>query len=99
MTNLRDHLFALLTENTDGCVVNGPTGSARLPGNVHVSFPGCEGDSLLMIARRERYRVFQWFGLYCRRGPGVSCADRDGCVHCAGPQFAAILTGALDDPR
>ena len=22
---------------------------ARLPGNVHVSFPGCEGDSLLML--------------------------------------------------
>ena len=49
VTNLRDHLFAVLTENTDDCVVNGPTGSARLPGNVHVSFPGCEGDSLLML--------------------------------------------------
>lgn len=24
-------------------------GSARLPGNVHLSFPGCEGDSLLML--------------------------------------------------
>ena len=49
VTNLRDQLFAVLTENTDDCVVNGPTGSARLPGNVHVSFPGCEGDSLLML--------------------------------------------------
>jgi cysteine desulfurase len=33
-------------------VVNGDLGigeSDRLPGNVHVSFPGCEGDLLLML--------------------------------------------------
>ena len=37
-------------------VLNGPGpdstpgwDEARLPGNVHVSFPGCEGDSLLML--------------------------------------------------
>jgi cysteine desulfurase len=47
---LRERLFAALTENTTDCVINGPTGAAaRLPGNVHVSFPGCEGDSLLML--------------------------------------------------
>ncbi|GAB2646688.1 cysteine desulfurase family protein [Gordonia jinhuaensis] len=32
-----------------GAVVNGPAGGPRLPGIVHVSFPGCEGDSLLML--------------------------------------------------
>jgi cysteine desulfurase len=46
---LRDRLFAVLIENTDDCVINGPGGASRLPGNVHVSFPGCEGDSLLML--------------------------------------------------
>src|SRR5262249_33836413 len=31
-------------------VLNGPPpGPARLPGNVHFSFPGCEGDALLML--------------------------------------------------
>jgi cysteine desulfurase len=46
---LRERLFDVLTANTADCVINGPTGAARLPGNVHVSFPGCEGDSLLML--------------------------------------------------
>jgi len=26
-----------------------PDASGRLPGNVHLSFPGCEGDSLLFL--------------------------------------------------
>ena len=29
--------------------LNGATGDARLPGNAHFTFPGCEGDSLLML--------------------------------------------------
>ncbi|PYE15588.1 cysteine desulfurase [Williamsia limnetica] len=46
---LRDRLFDVLMRSTDDCVINGPLGDDRLPGNVHVSFPGCEGDSLLML--------------------------------------------------
>jgi cysteine desulfurase len=30
-------------------VLNGPAGRHRLPGNAHFSFPGCEGDSLLLL--------------------------------------------------
>jgi cysteine desulfurase len=30
-------------------VLNGPSGHGRLPGNAHFIFPGCEGDSLLML--------------------------------------------------
>jgi cysteine desulfurase len=30
-------------------VLNGATGTGRLPGNAHFSFPGCEGDSLLLL--------------------------------------------------
>lgn len=29
--------------------LNGSVGAGRLPGNVHFSFPGCEGDSLLLL--------------------------------------------------
>ncbi|WP_188489908.1 cysteine desulfurase family protein [Williamsia phyllosphaerae] len=45
---LRDRLLGALMD-TEGCIVNGPLGSRRLPGNAHVSFIGCEGDSLLML--------------------------------------------------
>lgn len=29
--------------------MNGPVGALRLPGNAHVTFGDCEGDSLLML--------------------------------------------------
>ena len=49
LAELRDRLiegvFRILPES----VLNGPTGSDRLPGNAHFTFPGCEGDSLLML--------------------------------------------------
>lgn len=46
---LRDRLFEVLAESSTECVINGAVGADRLPGNAHVSFPGCEGDSLLML--------------------------------------------------
>ncbi|MDP9118603.1 MAG: cysteine desulfurase [Actinomycetota bacterium] len=45
---LRDALVAGVLEVVPDAVVNGhPT--ERLPGIAHLSFPGCEGDSLLML--------------------------------------------------
>ena len=54
-----EHLLALRTSLVQGiraavpdAVINGDLGSGpdeRLPGNVHVSFPGCEGDLMLML--------------------------------------------------
>ncbi|MBM9459274.1 cysteine desulfurase [Nocardioides sp. zg-536] len=45
---LRDRLVDVVRREVPDVVVNGsPTD--RLPGNVHLSFPGCEGDSLLML--------------------------------------------------
>jgi cysteine desulfurase len=54
-----EHLRALQTRLIEGisavvpdAILNGPQGpeiSSRLPANVHFSFPGCEGDSLLML--------------------------------------------------
>jgi cysteine desulfurase len=45
---LRDRLVAGVLEAVPTAVANGdPT--RRLPGNAHLTFPGCEGDSLLML--------------------------------------------------
>jgi cysteine desulfurase len=43
---LRDRLLALLEAALDDLAVNGSR-TARLPGNLNVSFPGVEGDSLV----------------------------------------------------
>ncbi|WP_330229230.1 cysteine desulfurase [Nocardia sp. NBC_00508] len=46
---LRDALIEGIRATSPDMVLNGPLGERRLPGNVHVTFPGCEGDSLLML--------------------------------------------------
>lgn len=48
LSRLRDALIAGIVRVAPDAVINGPL-TDRLPGNVHVSFPGCEGDSLLML--------------------------------------------------
>ncbi|TQK72228.1 MULTISPECIES: cysteine desulfurase family protein [unclassified Nocardioides] len=48
LTGLRDDLVDAVRRAVPDAVLNGdPVG--RLPGNAHLSFPGCEGDSLLML--------------------------------------------------
>jgi cysteine desulfurase len=47
---LRDSLLARVFEVVPDALLNGAApGPARLPGNAHISFPGCAGDSLLML--------------------------------------------------
>lgn len=46
---LRDALIAGVERVVPDAVLNGPRGADRLPGNAHFTFPGCEGDSLLML--------------------------------------------------
>jgi cysteine desulfurase len=48
LITLRDALMAGIAEAVPDAIINGDR-SERLPGNVHVSFPGCEGDALLML--------------------------------------------------
>jgi cysteine desulfurase len=48
MAALRDDLVRRVTEVVPDARVNGPL-EGRLPGNAHLTFPGCEGDSLLML--------------------------------------------------
>ena len=49
LSALRDDLVARVQQVLPDAVLNGDTGAGRLPGNAHFSFPGCEGDSLLLL--------------------------------------------------
>ncbi len=52
VAELRDELVAGVRARVPDVVLNGASLDAperRLPGNAHLSFPGCEGDSLLML--------------------------------------------------
>lgn len=47
---LRDDLVARVRAEVPDVVLRGdPSSAGRLPGNAHLTFPGCEGDSLLYL--------------------------------------------------
>jgi cysteine desulfurase len=46
---LRDRLIDSVLGAIEDVYLNGAPGAARLPGNAHFTFRGCEGDSLLML--------------------------------------------------
>jgi cysteine desulfurase len=46
---LRDRLIEGVVAAIDDVHLNGAAGAQRLPGNVHFTFRGCEGDALLML--------------------------------------------------
>ena len=48
--SLRDRIVAGVLDRVPGAVLRGPADPARrLPGNAHLTFAGCEGDSLLYL--------------------------------------------------
>ncbi|HVB46472.1 MAG TPA: cysteine desulfurase family protein [Streptosporangiaceae bacterium] len=50
VSRLRDSLIDRVRAVVPDAILNGPEpGEYRLPGNAHFSFPGCEGDALLML--------------------------------------------------
>jgi cysteine desulfurase len=56
LAGLRDRLVAGVLEQVPDAQLNGPAlddvlagGPGRLPGNAHLSFPGAEGDAMLML--------------------------------------------------
>ncbi|QOD44983.1 cysteine desulfurase family protein [Clavibacter zhangzhiyongii] len=47
---LRDRLVATVLRDVPGAVLRGdPDPAGRLPGNAHLTFAGCQGDSLLLL--------------------------------------------------
>jgi cysteine desulfurase len=75
---LRDDLVAGVRAAAPGVVLNGhPT--ERLPGIAHLSFPGCEGDSLLMLLDAR----------------GVECSTGSACsAGVAQPSHVLLAMGA-----
>ncbi|HET8716200.1 MAG TPA: cysteine desulfurase family protein [Nocardioidaceae bacterium] len=61
---LRDDLVRRVLERVPDASLNGPGQEQRLPGNAHLTFPGCEGDSLLMLLDAQ--------GIECSTGSACS---------------------------
>ncbi|WP_066073751.1 cysteine desulfurase family protein [Frankia sp. EI5c] len=77
---LRDDLVRRVLAEVPGATVNGaPAGPGRLPGNAHLTFPGCEGDSLLMLLDAH----------------GVECSTGSACsAGIARPSHVLLAMGA-----
>ena len=80
---LRDDLIRQVTEAVPDAVLNGPPpGPGRLPGNAHFSFPGCEGDALLMLLDAK----------------GIACSTGSACTAgVAQPSHVLLAMGADED--
>jgi len=85
LARLRDDLVERLLAAVPDAVFNGDTDrsiDARLPGNAHFSFPGCEGDALLMLLDAR----------------GVECSTGSACTAgVARPSHVLLAMGADDD--
>jgi cysteine desulfurase len=77
---LRDDLVARVLAAVPDAILNGaPPGPARLPGNAHFSFPGCEGDALLMLLDAR----------------GIACSTGSACTAgVARPSHVLLAMGA-----
>ncbi|GAA1631979.1 cysteine desulfurase family protein [Actinoplanes couchii] len=79
---LRDELVARVRAAVPDAILNGDPVD-RLPGNAHFSFPGCEGDALLLLLDAQ--------GIFCSTGSACSAGV-------AQPSHVLLAMGA-DDPR
>lgn len=80
---LRDDLVRRVIEVVPDAHLHGaPVGEGRLPGNAHLGFPGCEGDSLLMLLDAR--------GIECSTGSACSAGVPQ-------PSHVLIAMGCRDD--
>jgi len=78
---LRDELVERVRAAVPDAVYNGDPVD-RLPGNAHFSFPGCEGDALLMLLDAQ----------------GIACSTGSACsAGVAQPSHVLLAMGADDD--
>ncbi|MGV9597560.1 cysteine desulfurase family protein [Streptosporangium sandarakinum] len=78
LTALRDDLIGRVREAVPDVILNGDPVN-RLPGNAHFSFPGCEGDALLMLLDAK----------------GVECSTGSACsAGVAQPSHVLLAMGA-----
>ncbi|WUI04447.1 cysteine desulfurase [Spirillospora sp. NBC_00431] len=87
LTELRDRLIDAVRAAVPGAVLNGDPAD-RLPGNAHFSFPGCEGDALLMLLDAR--------GIACSTGSACSAGvSRPSHVLTAMGATAELARGSL----
>jgi cysteine desulfurase len=81
---LRDDLVRQVIAAVPDAVLNGPPpGPARLPGNAHFSFPGCEGDALLMLLDAN----------------AIACSTGSACTAGVAEPSHVLLAMGADDSR
>jgi len=84
LASLRDDLIAQVKAAVPDAVLNGaPPGPGRLPGNAHFSFPGCEGDALLMLLDAR----------------GIACSTGSACTAGVAQPSHVLLAMGADEAR
>ncbi|MFC8392144.1 cysteine desulfurase family protein [Streptomyces sp. NPDC057238] len=80
---LRDDLVTAVREAVPDAVLGGdPAPGGRLPANAHFTFPGCEGDSLLLLLDAQ----------------GIECSTGSACTAgVAQPSHVLLATGTDPD--